>query len=47
MQFDGHIKYSNRAVLEFNIIKYLMGDEEMFKFYFSINTSSKVHHASQ
>ena len=26
MQFDGHIKYSNRAVQEFNIIKYLMGD---------------------
>ena len=36
MQFDGHIKYSNRAVQEFNIIKYLMGDGEMFKF-FSFN----------
>ena len=33
MQFDGHIQYSNRAVQEFNIIKYLMGDGEMFKFF--------------
>ena len=36
MQFDGHIQYSNRAVQEFNIIKYLMGNGEMFKF-FSFN----------